>query len=267
MLARDAAPRATRGDADPRASRATMSRRIEQATPAQGRVRIDQDTAMSPGSYEAALRAAGGAVFAVDEVMTGKVANAFVATRPPGHHAETRDRDGLLLLQQRRRRRPPRPGGARRRARRDRRLRRPPRQRHAAYLLGRQERALRLDPRDAALSRHRRALASAASTTRSSTRRSRRATAATFSARRWRPRSCRASTLSRPTSSSSPPASTPITAIPLGNLQLREEDFAWATRALMEIAARRCGGRLVSLMEGGYDLQGLSRSVAAHVRR
>ena len=43
---------------------------------------------MSPGSFEAALRAAGGAVFAVDEVMSGKVRNAFVSTRPPGHHAE-----------------------------------------------------------------------------------------------------------------------------------------------------------------------------------
>ena len=44
---------------------------------------------MSPGSFEAALRAAGGAVHAVDEVMTKKADNAFVATRPPGHHAET----------------------------------------------------------------------------------------------------------------------------------------------------------------------------------
>ena len=53
---------------------------------------------------------------------------------------------------------------------------------------------------------------------------------------------------------------------PLGNLQLREEDYAWATRALMKIAAARCGGRVVSLLEGGYDLQGLARSAAAHVQ-
>jgi acetoin utilization deacetylase AcuC-like enzyme len=52
---------------------------------------------------------------------------------------------------------------------------------------------------------------------------------------------------------------------PLGNLKLREEDFAWATRKLMEIARRRCGRRVVSLLEGGYDLGGLGRSVAAHV--
>ncbi len=52
---------------------------------------------------------------------------------------------------------------------------------------------------------------------------------------------------------------------PLGNLMLREEDFAWVTRKLMAIAQRKCGGRLVSLLEGGYDLDGLARSVAAHV--
>ena len=52
---------------------------------------------------------------------------------------------------------------------------------------------------------------------------------------------------------------------PLGSLNLREEDFAWATRKIMAIAERRCGGRVVSLLEGGYDLDGLGRSVAAHV--
>ena len=52
---------------------------------------------------------------------------------------------------------------------------------------------------------------------------------------------------------------------PLANLQLSEADFAWATRKLMDIADRRCGGRIVSLLEGGYDLQGLARSAKAHV--
>ena len=52
---------------------------------------------------------------------------------------------------------------------------------------------------------------------------------------------------------------------PLANLRLAEADFAWATREVMAIAERRCGGRVVSLLEGGYDLDGLARSVAAHV--
>ena len=52
---------------------------------------------------------------------------------------------------------------------------------------------------------------------------------------------------------------------PLANLQLIEADFGWATRKLMEIADSRAQGRVVSVLEGGYDLQGLSRSAAAHV--
>ena len=53
---------------------------------------------------------------------------------------------------------------------------------------------------------------------------------------------------------------------PLGNLQLTEADFAWATRQLLKLARQHAGGRVVSLLEGGYDLQGLARSAAAHVQ-
>jgi acetoin utilization deacetylase AcuC-like enzyme len=52
---------------------------------------------------------------------------------------------------------------------------------------------------------------------------------------------------------------------PLASLNLMESDFAWATQKLMAIADRRCGGRIVSLLEGGYDLEGLSKSVAFHL--
>jgi acetoin utilization deacetylase AcuC-like enzyme len=52
---------------------------------------------------------------------------------------------------------------------------------------------------------------------------------------------------------------------PLANLNLLEPDFAWATKKLMEIADASAKGRIVSVLEGGYDLQGLSRSAAAHV--
>ncbi len=61
---------------------------LEARRPAEGEVHIDADTVMSPGTWEAALRAVGGATAAVDAVMAGEAANAFVATRPPGHHAE-----------------------------------------------------------------------------------------------------------------------------------------------------------------------------------
>ena len=52
---------------------------------------------------------------------------------------------------------------------------------------------------------------------------------------------------------------------PLGNLNLVEADFAWITRRLMEIAQKCCAGRIVSVLEGGYDLRALGSSVAAHV--
>jgi acetoin utilization deacetylase AcuC-like enzyme len=52
---------------------------------------------------------------------------------------------------------------------------------------------------------------------------------------------------------------------PLASLQFVAEDFAWATRELCAIADRRCGGRAVSVLEGGYDLVGLAESAAAHV--
>jgi len=53
---------------------------------------------------------------------------------------------------------------------------------------------------------------------------------------------------------------------PLAHQSLEEADFAWATRAVVEVARRRCGGRVVSSLEGGYDLEALGRSAVAHVR-
>ena len=62
---------------------------IRNVAPKEGLVQLDADTSMSPGTFEAALRAIGGTTHAVDEVVGKKAANAFVAQRPPGHHAET----------------------------------------------------------------------------------------------------------------------------------------------------------------------------------
>jgi acetoin utilization deacetylase AcuC-like enzyme len=71
---------------------------IREASPEQGMARLDADTSMSPGTFEAALRAVGGAVYAVDQVLAKKAKNAFVATRPPGHHAETARPMGFCLF-------------------------------------------------------------------------------------------------------------------------------------------------------------------------
>src|SRR5262247_2654818 len=60
---------------------------IRAAAPARGIVHLDPDTAMSPGTWEATLRAAGAAVLATDLVLGGQAENAFCSVRPPGHHA------------------------------------------------------------------------------------------------------------------------------------------------------------------------------------
>jgi acetoin utilization deacetylase AcuC-like enzyme len=52
----------------------------------------------------------------------------------------------------------------------------------------------------------------------------------------------------------------------LGQLALVEDDYAWITRQLVDVAERHAGGRLVSCLEGGYSLSALARSVAAHLR-
>lgn len=61
---------------------------LEMSAPTSGIFHLDPDTAMSPGTWKAALRAAGAGVLATDLVMRGEVGNAFCAVRPPGHHAE-----------------------------------------------------------------------------------------------------------------------------------------------------------------------------------
>src|SRR5439155_478105 len=53
---------------------------------------------------------------------------------------------------------------------------------------------------------------------------------------------------------------------PLANLQLTEADYAWVTRELVGIARRHAGGRIVSTLEGGYELSALGRSAVEHIR-
>ena len=71
---------------------------VRASEPDSGAAPLDPDTWMSPGSYNAALRGVGGAVRAVDMVMESKADNAFVACRPPGHHAETQQTMGFCLF-------------------------------------------------------------------------------------------------------------------------------------------------------------------------
>ncbi|MDI7861450.1 histone deacetylase family protein [Rhizobiaceae bacterium n13] len=63
-------------------------RAIKRAMPEEGMIQLEADTYASPKSFEAALAGVGGAMAAVDDVFTGAASNVFVASRPPGHHAE-----------------------------------------------------------------------------------------------------------------------------------------------------------------------------------
>ena len=72
--------------------------RVKGAVPSEGWAQLDGDTFLSPGSYQAAMRAVGGICAAVDAVVTGEAKTAFVAGRPPGHHAERETAMGFCLF-------------------------------------------------------------------------------------------------------------------------------------------------------------------------
>ncbi|HEX7342061.1 MAG TPA: histone deacetylase family protein [Rhodanobacteraceae bacterium] len=91
------APRATREQLARVHARAYIDRMLD-GTPVTGTRQLDEDTVMSPGSAEAALRAAGAAVAAADAVMRDDAGRAFCAVRPPGHHATRNQAMGFCLF-------------------------------------------------------------------------------------------------------------------------------------------------------------------------
>jgi acetoin utilization deacetylase AcuC-like enzyme len=233
------------------------------AVPPHGQVAIDADTVMSPGSGEAALRAAGAVLAAVDAVVAGEADNAFCAVRPPGHHAEPARPMGFCLFNN------IAIGAA-----------------HARVRHGIARVAL-LDfdvhhgngtqavvERDAALffaSSHQWPLypgTGAASETGVGNVVNLPLRAMTGSAEfraAWRTKVFPALEAFRPELVMISAGFDAHRRDPLGGLQLVEDDYAWITTEFVRIARSHAKGRVVSTLEGGYDLEALAESVAAHL--
>jgi acetoin utilization deacetylase AcuC-like enzyme len=238
--------------------------RILGAVPQQGRNWLDGDTVLCPQSGRAALAAAGAAVAAVDAVAAGEAQNAFCAVRPPGHHAEPNRAMGFCLFNN--------AAIAARRAQ----------QRHG---LGRVaivdfdvhhgNGSQSVAESDASLfygSTHQYPLypgTGAASETGQGN-------VVNVPLRPFAgSREFRAGLAAQllPALDGFAPELVVVSAgfdahkaDPLAQLQLDESDYIWVTERLVEVARKHAQGRLVSTLEGGYDLHALGASAAAHVR-
>jgi acetoin utilization deacetylase AcuC-like enzyme len=263
MLARDVAPRADLA-AVARVHPKDYIDAIRAAAPKEGLTAVDPDTSMSPGTYEAVLRSAGGAVFAVDEVMSGKARNAFVATRPPGHHAEVATPMGFCFF-----------NNVAIAAR------------HAQAAHGAERVAIVDfdvhhgngtqhifwdDPTVMYASTHQMPHYPGTGAVGERGEHNQIVNAPLRAGDGGDAFREAMETAILPRLEAFAPDLMIISAgfdahrrDPLGNLNLIEADFSWATRKLMEVARSRGHERVVSVLEGGYDLEGLSRSVAAHV--
>jgi acetoin utilization deacetylase AcuC-like enzyme len=239
---------------------------VKQARPVQGEepVRLDPDTVLSSGSWEAALRAVGAGLAAVDAVIEGRASNAFCQVRPCGHHAEAARAMGFCFFNN--------IAIAGLYAR----------EKHGAERIavidfdvhhGNGTQDIFWGDKDLFFaSTHQMPLYPGTG-----------ALAETGVGNIWnaplRPgdggQPFREAFESRilPALHDFAPDIVLISAgfdahraDPLANLMLEEPDFAWATEKLAEQAARHSQGRLVSMLEGGYDLAALARSVGVHVR-
>ena len=230
--------------------------------PMQGYVHVDPDTMMNPGTLSAALHAAGAAVLATDLVLAGAVQRAFCAVRPPGHHASRDAAMGFCFFDNV-------AVGIR----------------HALDVHGLSrvalvdfdvhhgngsEDILADDERVLMVSTFQRGLypflgevpagdnmanvAIAAGATGDALRR------AFLDV--WKPRL----DAFRPELLYISAGFDAHRSDEMGGLRWVEADYAWITRELCALAERHCAGRVISTLEGGYDLLALSRSVAAHVR-
>jgi acetoin utilization deacetylase AcuC-like enzyme len=263
FLERREAPLATLPQIE-RVHPAPYAERLMAAEPTDGFRQLDPDTAMSPGSVEAALRGAGAACAAVDAVINGEARRAFVAMRPPGHHAEPDQPMGFCLFNT---------------------VAIGAMQARYVHGLGRiaifdfdvhhgngTQAAFWEDPETLYLSTHQMPLYPGTGRADESGTFGNIVNApcpAGMGSAAWR-QLVAARIL--PRIEAAKPKLVMISAgfdahaaDPLAMLNLTEEDFAWVTGRLVDLANRHGEGRVVSVLEGGYDPPALARSVLAHL--
>lgn len=235
---------------------------VLRSAPKTGRLALDPDTVLSTGSLAAARRAAGASVAAVRAVAAGEAERVFCAVRPPGHHAEPGTAMGFCVFSN--------VAVAARAAQ--------------AAGLGRvaivdfdvhhgngTQAVFENDPTVFFASIHQSPLyPGTGDPSETGLGNIANATVAPHAAREvWR---ARFEGLMDKVDAFAPELLIVSAGFdahardPLSAQSLTEDDFAWATRAIVSVANARAKGRVVSSLEGGYDLQALGRSAAAHVR-
>lgn len=240
--------------------------RLKSSIPEQNYASLDADTHVAPGSFVAAMHAVGGICAAVDAVVAGEGLNAFVACRPPGHHAETSTAMGFCLF-----------GTAAIGAKR-------------ALVHSGLSRVAVLDfdvhhgngtqdllwnePRALFASSHQMPLYPGTGSA-SETGAHGNVVNAPLSPMSGGPE-MRAAWGEQilPTVRAFDPDFIIVSAgfdaaaeDPLANLNWTVSDFAWVTEAILDLADDVCGGRVVSTLEGGYDLEALGAGTRAHVEK
>ncbi len=238
---------------------------ILRAVPESGQVNLDPDTAMSPASGEAALRAAGALCGAVDAVLDGEADNAFCAVRPPGHHAEAERAMGFCLFNN--------VAIGAQHARAAKGLKRVAVVDFDVHHGNGTQSAFEHDADLFYASSHQSPCYPGTGSE------SERGVADNIVNAELKPGA--GSTEFRkayeerilPALKRFMPELLIISAgfdaharDPLAELRLEDDDYAWVTQELVGVAGECCQGRVVSSLEGGYDLDALAAAVGAHIR-
>ena len=237
---------------------------LRHIAPKEGLVYLDGDTSMSPGTWEAVMRGVGGAIAATDAVIAGQADNAFVATRPPGHHAETNKPMGFCFFDQ--------AAIAARHAQRKHGIARVAVVDFDVHHGNGTQDIFWADPTVMYCSTHQMPLFPGTGASGERGEHDTIVNAPLASGDGGAKFRSAFDNLILPQLQKFAPELIIISAgfdahrrDPLASLELDATDFGWVTRKLIDAAHATAQGRIVSVLEGGYDLQGLQESVAEHV--